>query len=677
MDVSILSMNENSQDHSQTTEPSSQPDDRVKPEDGLDAECWGLLIPCTPGIESVRFANTTPKITVGRDPQSNVVLRWTAISSLHAIIRWNGQQGGTSAVAIEDNSSNGTFLNRELIGQGRRRVLTDGCDLSFGPARSSDNPHKPEYRYTYRDLVSEKRELYRKYDLANELGKGSYARVYRALQKGTSKWVAVKVINQTMRFNLTPAREADAIREISVMRNLRHPNICAFLDYFENPNKSIDIVLEYVDGGDLGTYMAQTNNGRGIGEWMSCHFTYQICKAVIYIHSCKITHRDLKPENILLTLDQPPIVKIADFGLAKLVHDNTALRTICGTRSYMAPEIMTRLSVDSPYTNLVDIWSLGAICFTMFTMQTPFPKGSTLEVKALVTSRLIDWVHLDARENISETGKDFVRQLLVFEPDRRISAQDAAVHPWLAQHRPTYEFQNPNEPDAAETLTRTASLNSGFDNSSEPSHRPVVPRAATMDPYGEDYPQPVHFDTPPLDSGFSRAVTVDPYADDYPQAARKLHTPPLHDPVAEVAAKVPGLRLEPRRNTRPNSAQSRSLGPNSVDPDAPAYAKEDTDEMLYGRAPDRQPGLAALQGGAQKRTHSEMHSGGSSPLPSLSPSPPPKKRSTKRKVPKKSTGPESKPDVRRKVKGRQKEEPDVEMAPVVRRSARATRTVRR
>ncbi|KAF7376637.1 Pkinase-domain-containing protein [Mycena sanguinolenta] len=672
-DVSMVSVNENSQEHSQKTQPSSQPDEPVqKPENNVDAECWGLLIPCTPGIEPVRFLNTTPEIIVGRDPKSNVVLPWTAISSLHAIITWNGQKGGGSTVTIEDKSSNGTFLKGECIGKGTTRVLIDGCDLSFGPARSSTNPHKPEYRYTYRDLVSEKRELYKKYDLANELGKGSYARVYKALQKGTSKWVAVKVINQTMRFNLTPAREADAIREISVMRKLRHPNICAFLDYFENPNKSIDIVLEFVDGGDLGTYMMVVNNGHGIGEWMSCHFTHQICKAVIYIHSCKITHRDLKPENILLTRDQPPIVKIADFGLAKLVDDNTALRTICGTRSYMAPEIMTRLSVDSPYTNLVDSWSLGAICFTMFTMETPFPKLPTLEVKALVTNQLIDWVHLDAKEDISESGKDFVRKLLVFEPEHRINLETAQDHPWLADHKPTYEFQNPNEPDAAEALTRTASLNSGFDSSSEPHHRPVVPRAETVDPYAEDYPRSIH-PAPLPDPGFSRARTADPYADDYLPVAHNLNTPLLHDRIAELAAKVPGVHLEARRNT---PAQSRSSGQNPVDPDAPGYAKEDTDEILYARAPDRQPGPAAREGRAQKRTHAEMRSNGSSPLPSLSPSPPPKK-TAKSKVPKKSTGPESKSDARRKVKGKQKEEPDVEMTPVVRRSTRPTRPTKR
>lgn len=97
-------------------------------------------------------------------------------------------------------------------------------------------------------------------------------------------------------------------------------------------------------------------------------------------------------------------------------------QTICGTRSYMAPEIITRISTDDPYTNLVDSWSVGAIVFSMyaclfsffiyptrnvtrFTMETPFPKVATLEVKHLVSNQLLDWVHLDNKEGISENGE--------------------------------------------------------------------------------------------------------------------------------------------------------------------------------------------------------------------------------------------------------------------------------
>jgi hypothetical protein len=128
-DVSMnVSMNDNSQE-SQKTQPTSQ-SDSVRPEDDVGAECWGLLLPCTPGINRVRFLKTTPTITVGRDPQSTVVLAWTAISEsllqvtssggglyilhpgrLHAVITWNGKEDGESIVTVEDRSSNSTYVS--------------------------------------------------------------------------------------------------------------------------------------------------------------------------------------------------------------------------------------------------------------------------------------------------------------------------------------------------------------------------------------------------------------------------------------------------------------------------------------------------------------------------------------------------------------------------------------
>lgn len=92
----------------------------------------------------------------------------------------------------------------------------------------------------------------------------------------------------------------------------------------------------------------------------------QICQAVAYIHEQNITHRDLKPENILLTNSDPPICKVADFGLSKLVDDATFLKTTCGTPAYLAPEVMLRYDPkNDAYTNKVDSFSLGVIFFCM------------------------------------------------------------------------------------------------------------------------------------------------------------------------------------------------------------------------------------------------------------------------------------------------------------------------
>ena len=84
---------------------------------------------------------------------------------------------------------------------------------------------------------------------------------------------------------------------------------------------------------------------------------------MVFIHAKGITHRDLKLENVLLTLDNPPIVKVADFGLAKIVDEETMLNTVCGTPNYIAPEVF--MNNPNGYNNLVDSWCLGVMTFWM------------------------------------------------------------------------------------------------------------------------------------------------------------------------------------------------------------------------------------------------------------------------------------------------------------------------
>ena len=108
-----------------------------------------------------------------------------------------------------------------------------------------------------------------------------------------------------------------------------------------------------------------------------------------YVHEMGICHRDLKPENVLLTADDPPIVKIADFGLAKVIDSMTMLRvrpsfvslfrnpsstqaaqTMCGTPAYLAPEVVTQTNNEG-YDQIVDSWSVGVIVFCMCVLVSP------------------------------------------------------------------------------------------------------------------------------------------------------------------------------------------------------------------------------------------------------------------------------------------------------------------
>ncbi|KAJ6594533.1 kinase-like domain-containing protein [Mycena capillaripes] len=418
------------EDEPESTQPASQ--------DETNDDIWAYLSPCSPSLNRTYLYKDALAVTIGRSPTNSVVFPGFKISNFHATIRWNGEQNAASVVTIEDTSSNGTFINQEKIGKGQQRLLKDGNEIAFGVAgKSTEQNGLYDYRFIFRDLVSGvvKRALYSSYDISSELGKGSFATVYKALHIASGEWVAVKVIHETKRQNPSPntpsevARQSSS-REINIMETLHHPNICQLREVFWNANGSIDLVLELIEGGDLLDYILQHN---GLSESSSKHITYELCQALAYIHDKGITHRDLKPENVLLTKDNPPRVKVADFGLAKIVDSMTMLKTMCGTPSYLAPEVVTQQN-SSGYDSLVDSWSVGVILFSMLTNTTPFIESSVADLRTRIASRDIDWAQLETL-GLTEEAVDFIRLLLEYDPRNRMTLRDALQHPWLLSYQ--------------------------------------------------------------------------------------------------------------------------------------------------------------------------------------------------------------------------------------------------
>lgn len=128
-------------------------------------------------------------------------------------------------------------------------------------------------------------------------------------------------------------------REIRLLRQLNHPNITSLKGVITCP-VNFYIFMEYVPGGDLRTFVFQRKE-RGLGpmpEGQIRRIFRQICRAVLYLHDHDIVHRDLKLENILLTKDDPPVVKVADLGVAKEgAMAISQMSTVCGTPTYWAP----------------------------------------------------------------------------------------------------------------------------------------------------------------------------------------------------------------------------------------------------------------------------------------------------------------------------------------------------
>ncbi|RPD52895.1 Pkinase-domain-containing protein [Lentinus tigrinus ALCF2SS1-7] len=407
-------------------------------------DIWGFLLPANsnnPHIERINFFKWQPKYTIGRGPGNDIRFRRCLfVSTKHCTIEWDGDETSKSAVILTDTSTNGTFIDGVRVASergARCKILTDGCEIAFGTyVGNVESRALDDYRFIFRHRACKAPAggLDKLYDLQHMLGRGSFGTVMKALHREEGNWYAVKIMPANKLRKAVSDPSADAVtpdtipnilkREIDIMQRLEHKNICQFKEVFYE-SQGISIVLELVKGGDLLGYLEKR---RELPEPVAQRLTYQICDALAYVHGLGIAHRDLKPENILLTDDNPPVVKVADFGLAKVVDTMTALHTFCGTPVYLAPEIVNG---SEGYDHVVDSWSVGVIVWAMLTMSTPFNVNpEATDVARRVQHHAIDWNMLEDY-HVSEEGKDFIRRLLEYDPKKRMTLTEAREHPWL------------------------------------------------------------------------------------------------------------------------------------------------------------------------------------------------------------------------------------------------------
>ncbi|MFC1808984.1 protein kinase [Candidatus Omnitrophota bacterium] len=206
-----------------------------------------------------------------------------------------------------------------------------------------------------------------KYKIQREIGKGGMAVVYKAIESGTQKVVALKVLLPTM---VDPAMVGRFNREGAAIARLKHSNITQVYDVGMTGGSHY-IAMEYVEGDNLKTLIK--NKGRFSVE-ETLKIIAQVADVLAYAHKELMYHRDIKPGNIMITNDG--VVKVMDFGLVKMpgVTRITNTGSSMGTPEYMSPEQIDGDEVDSR----ADIYSLGVTMYEMLTGKTPF-QGETFQ----------------------------------------------------------------------------------------------------------------------------------------------------------------------------------------------------------------------------------------------------------------------------------------------------------
>ncbi|EGT33496.1 CBN-CDK-1 protein [Caenorhabditis brenneri] len=281
-----------------------------------------------------------------------------------------------------------------------------------------------------------------------KIGEGTYGVVYKGRNRRTNAMVAMKKIRLES--------EDEAIREISLLKELQHPNVVGLEAVIMQENR-LYLIFEFL-AYDLKRYMDQLAKDEFLSPETLKSYTFQILQAMCFCHQRRVIHRDLKPQNLLV--DNKGAIKLADFGLARAIGIPIRVYTHeVVTLWYRAPEILMGAQ---RYSMGVDMWSIGCIFAEMATKKPLFQGDSEIDelfriFRVLGTPTELEWNGVESlpdykttfpkwRENylrdkfydkknkeylIDENAFSLLEGLLIYDPALRISSKKALVHPYF------------------------------------------------------------------------------------------------------------------------------------------------------------------------------------------------------------------------------------------------------
>ncbi len=301
----------------------------------------------------------------------------------------------------------------------------------IGEKANKENPNSFSHSYTINltnDMIvsHSKSDPGLDYKRLNFLGEGSFASVYKVQNKITDSIRAMKIINKSA--TCSEEDDKEIFNEINILRTLDHPNILKIFEFYSN-KESYSLVTELCSGGELFQEIVEKGP---FNEKYSAYVIYQILSAINYCHNMKIIHRDLKPENILIVdrdKNNYPRIKICDFGTSKMFEKGAVQRKLVGSSYYIAPEVLKK-----HYDEKCDIWSCGVILYILLSGRPPFGGENDKEIMQRVAIGKYDLIS-EPFNKISGTCIDLIQKLLIKEPKKRISAEEALKHNWFKANK--------------------------------------------------------------------------------------------------------------------------------------------------------------------------------------------------------------------------------------------------
>jgi len=259
------------------------------------------------------------------------------------------------------------------------------------------------------------------------LGHGATSTVYKCTHRVSGENFACKRVDKRKMVALySSQRGAIAARmraEIEISMQLKHEHLIKVADVFETKSH-VYVIMECMEGGELFDYVIEKSS---LKESEAVAIIKQITLALKFMHDKGIIHRDLKPENVMLR-NAPnesgrkgrPFIKIIDFGMSKALSPGRNAQSCLGTPGYMAPEVLEH----KDYTSSVDMYSLGVVSYILLAGYMPLQTAEG-QWHSRVIFPAEEWAE------VSDEAKDFINKLVVYDPTKRMSADQTLAHPWL------------------------------------------------------------------------------------------------------------------------------------------------------------------------------------------------------------------------------------------------------
>ncbi|KAF1316904.1 Agc/pka protein kinase, partial [Globisporangium splendens] len=264
-------------------------------------------------------------------------------------------------------------------------------------------------------------------EILHTLGSGTFGRVKLVRHKTTGTPYAMKVLSKAT--IVAYEQQQNVMNKKSIIGMCNHLFTLKSHQTYKD-SKNLYLLIEFVQGGELFTYLHCSPNSPGkLSNDHTRFLASHVPMAIEYLHNRNIVYRDLKPENLLI--DPMGYLKVVDFGFAKIVEDRTY--TLCGTPEYLAPELV----LGKGHNKGVDCWALGILIYELVVCHSPFAGSNQSDQMQICRNIVKEPVMFPPW--VSEPCRDIISKLLEHDLTKRLGlthggANVTRAHPWFSGH---------------------------------------------------------------------------------------------------------------------------------------------------------------------------------------------------------------------------------------------------